>query len=783
MCSDKENPKESGEESANSSSSSSSSSEGDEWGSVRDGFNIDLASSSEEEESGLFIPDPVIQLNHECDKPALLYLSKDELPVGVTVWVLDEEDVECLLHPYWGSTYKHVCNGRLKGILKRHIGEMSFVLFHDDKTEVDFGLTLPRCCLTKNAVEPYESRHVATNVRVLGSFYCNVGPRASGHCPASAARSPRTASQQLYEQLSVLSISSESLPFIGRAHERFLKGAFEEALREVNTVLAAQGGTPIYLDALLLRSRILVFLEQYDKALIDAKQCIALEPEWIRGLLCAARAYCGLGNFEEAGVCIETASKFVHSSTEVRELEAMNAYLYGLQQRLVNSGSSVTLFLDHMYRKCFLVKQNCKSGDVLCREGRPIIAMVSIFGVAPPGRCSVCFRAGAETMEFVSSYRSHPYLSSVNNGSSGSEVCTMSSDANQALFCSRGCQLRASLYAPMETKHREGVSRARDLIKSKMSITIDHYPLEMANMTLRLFFMVISTHRRLSAQRKRTLRGDGLHTIGRDHADPPTTRITVLDSQDPDWTNASSSPAAYIPPPKLSIILALKHLGLYPLVSVHFSNRTHEELSVLYEALTVNFKEESKKVYSKTLFESLYTYVHAHIMPVELDPLPESLCSSVRSSNHQLETLVNRASASKKQKVFYLPFVVGCSGRATAPTILSRAKNIAAVAVCNDKECTIPDRVLFPSDRVLLYHSATEPPRTTKRTCNALVRQVQSVSPDLVSSPPPRQLPRVITDTCDSADSPLLELVVTESLHPMDRVVFPPFTLDLKEWL
>lgn len=631
----------------NNTTNSSSSSSDDEWGTVRGDTRlelIDLARSLRAErgegaaliddmegEETMFIPEPVIQICATGNKPDMPYHTKDQLPVGSRVWVVDEEDVALLMNAHWSTPYLRVCNGKLCGSVVRHSGEMTMVLFHDEGADLDFSLTLPRACLSLAPIEPYESNPCMKR-QLIGSYYSNLGPRAGAGRPAcmKGGRSSEEAEevpsfevyQQYYELVPALRLQVGSAEELFEAEKCFRFEKYNEAISLINSVLErTELAHPHWLDAMLLRSRVYVFQERHEEALADAKACMEVEPRWIRGYLSAARAHSGLGQFAEAGQLLRRAGELLSHSSEIERLKALNRYLDKLQQQLIKTGRPLRLMLDHLYRKLLLLQSDVDAGAVIVAEDTPVLATHSIFGTRIMGRCCVCFRPGAMETDTrdISPVPQPPTVPPLVGSEDPATGPTAPDDASSvplhATFCGHYCRQRSSLFYGMETKYHDGVDKARELMLARGAFSPDPYPLEMTNMTVRLFFMVITTHRRLTAQRRTMhLRPDSSR-MSSAHTDegvaPASTHITPTEESGPIRFPTGS-------PPSVPLDSALQHLGIYPLVSDHVSAHVRNQVRSVYDALTSQLKDEERAMYSYELFGGLFNYVKAYIVPVEL---------------------------------------------------------------------------------------------------------------------------------------------------------------------
>lgn len=811
-------------------SSGGSDGDEDEWGPVRSSnFKMLMGSSGSSDEEGMFIPEPVMQLDHCRQKPLLPYLSKEELKVGSPVWVVDEEDVDTLLKNHFSRSYEMVCNGRKRGTVMRHNGDMTMVSFNDADTGVRCCLTMPRACLSLKPIEPYESGAGRTSTRVLGSYYCNVGPKATG---SSRKRDERTAGnvcQQYYEDMAALAIPKESIGDLAEAQSLFQAGHFDEALAIVNRILpraraevdaaTGKGGaaaaaaehqpgtrSPVafLVDVLVMRSRILLFQGRYVEALVDAELCVALEPKWVRGHLSVARAQSALGGWTQATSSLRAAEALLPASNELDRIAKMTKYLVSIQRRLDSTGHRVLIRLDQMYRKRLVPTVAHAAGDVLCAEVTPILAVTPMLCDHPPGLCSVCFRSGAERMEMVTSTRTNPIactsphaendlaeesdghhppplerqvrpvaspdrrasaaapLPSGHTGSSPTSTTSGSAPPALAYFCSTDCQQRASLYSQLEAKHQEQLDRAKDFIHTRAAVTAEHRPLEIAAMTLRLFYMVVSTHKRLTALQHSYARATSGAQSASSRADP----CAMLDSSKPIDLNAAvmlgwSSPASTT----LPVSSALRHLGLYPLANDMLSPRGREELDLLHATLTADFKEESKKIYTSDLFCNLYNYVNTYVSRVDLPPPGPAAARTTKTPvSAELKGLVNTDRVATW--ALFLPWLVGCTRRAPLAHPQSMdAAGSGAPSAGADSGGDIPDSIgphsVFSIEALLQTDGEAEAQR---RVCGAaasspgLAAAKESNCCVVMASASSKAQPVacVTDDSCDAPVSPIM---------------------------
>ncbi|XQJ29094.1 hypothetical protein NXY56_005131 [Leishmania guyanensis] len=668
--------------------SSPSSSDG-MWGTFTGGeAKLPLCNSNDDDSSSfcdggkdgvLFVPDPIFDLTSLQQKAVMPCLTQDELPLGATVWVVDEEDVATQLACNFSTSYLSVCNGRLSGEIVRHTGQMTLVRFHSKASDLHFSLCLPTSCLSLQPIEPYDSLpHHSDSYGLSSGAYGMLGPRATCRERAGSSGHDGCVGQCLFEAMPAYDFEKVRGTTLEKAQEAFFGGTFEKALRSVNKYIETQPMSPTtssctatdpnsslsiaddtapkaaaLVDALILRSRILVFLERYHEALDDARRCIELEPSWVRGYLSLARAHCGLGQFSEAAAATTNACIILPYSLELERIRELNNHMHYLQSQLRAEKASCFLVLDCYYRKRLFVRTPVPAETLLCAEGTPIVATHSVFvAKEPPHRCPVCFRPFS-TSERPSSSAADP-LSAVLATAALSTPTTAAISTSlpsprgtdvedDVEYCSTECTQRASLYRPLESKHRAPLEEVRSLILSKGAITLNVLPLEMAAMTVRLFLMVVTIHRRLSA--KRRLEDSSRRYL--DSSAPCCSRDKTHTWPEVDAHGSGALSNAHCPSPSPPVRLetSLRRLGVYPLCTEPIASSKLDELKIVYDALTVDFKAEDRATFSYEVFSRLYAYVSAYFTPVEL---------------HSLQSLDSPGGASAPQTVFYLPHYVGC---------------------------------------------------------------------------------------------------------------------------
>ncbi|KAK7201125.1 hypothetical protein NESM_000173300 [Novymonas esmeraldas] len=697
------------EETHTSASSSSSSSSDGMWGTFTggeprlpvcgddddddaDGAGCAGSSGDDGTDGVFFVPEPIFDLTSLQRKAVMPCLGQDELHAGATVWVADEDDVATQLSCHFSAAYPPVCNGRLSGEVVRHTGRMTLVQFRSKASDLHFTLCLPTSCLSLVAIEPYDGEPRRDDGCAMGSgAYGMLGPRAAGRGRAAAGGPAGFVRHCLYEALPAYDCERLRGTRLEAAQEAFFGGSFEKALAAVSdhidaesaampaspssgaapaaetaaALLATSGTAPsksaALVDALVLRSRIFVFLERHREALEDAQRCVLLEPRWVRGYLSLARAHCGVGAFSEAAAATAHACIMLPYSQELERIKDLNSHMHHLQSQLRAERASCYVALDGFYRKRLRTSAALTADTVLCTESTPVVAMHSVFVAKEPAqRCPVCFRPLGFPERRSSSTAdpscSAPTIATATTTTSTTPTTAVSlplslpggTDAEEDVeYCSTECTQRASLYRPLELRHRAALEHVRSLILSKGAVTLNVLPLEMAAMTVRLFLMVVTIHRRLLAKRR-------LEDSSRRPPDSSSPRGGGGGAHDrmrtwPDLDGCSAAALASSqcpsPSPPVSVEASLRRLGVYPLSTEPVPNNKLEELKIVYDVLTTDFKAEDRAIFSSDVFAQLYSYVAAYFTPVDL-------CSRVLPGANAEEPA--------RQTVFFLPQHVGC---------------------------------------------------------------------------------------------------------------------------
>ncbi|GET90849.1 hypothetical protein, conserved [Leishmania tarentolae] len=675
------------EEGRGSRASSSSSSDG-MWGTFTGAeaqlplcVDDDDEAHSSGEDGVLFVPEPVFDLAALQQKAVMPCLTQDQIPPGATVWVVDEDDVATQLTCYFSASYPLVCNGRLSGEVVRHAGQLTLVRFRSKASDLHFTLCLPTSCLSLQPIEPYDSVPHHDNPYALSTgAYGMLGPRAVCREGGEANDNDGVVGHCLFEAMPAYDFQKVRGTTLEKAQDAFFGGTFEKALTSVNeyidayetspvqsvstdadlsATLVSSGGTPSktasLVDALILRSRIFVFLERYQEALVDAQRCVQLEPSWVRGYLSVARAHCGLGQFSEASAAIAHACIILPYSVELERIRELSNHMHYLQSQLRAEKASCYLVLDCYYRKRLCADATVTAETLLCTEATPIVATHSVFvAKEPPHRCPVCFRVfnTSEQPGSVSADRSCAALtpetadalmtSDISPPLSSPGGTDMEEDVE---YCSTECMQRASLYRPLELKHRASLAQVRSLILSKGAATLNVLPLEMAAMTVRLFLMVVTIHRRLTAKRR-------IEDSSRRNPDGEAPgcfldKFRTWPNMDTPVSGALTSlqcPSSS-PPPPVRLETSLRRLGVYPLCTEPIAHKKLDELKIVYDVLTEDFKAEDRAIFSYEVLSQLYAYVSAYFTPVQL---------------HALQASESPRGTTAHQTVFYLPHYVGC---------------------------------------------------------------------------------------------------------------------------
>ncbi|AYU81044.1 hypothetical protein LdCL_300030000 [Leishmania donovani] len=640
----------------------------------------EASSSGDGGEDGvLFVPDPVFDLTSLQQKAVMPCLTQDQLPLGATVWVVDEDDVATQLTCNFSASYPPVCNGRLSGEVVRHTGHMTLVRFRSKASDLYFTLCLPTSCLSLQPIEPYDSvPHHDDSYGIGSGAYGMLGPRAACRGGAETCGSDGFVGHCLFEAMPAYDFEKVRGTTLEKAQEAFFGGIFEKALTSVNEYIDAQPTSPTasastekdpsvslatsgdappkaaaLVDALILRSRIFVFLERYHEALADAQRCVQLEPRWVRGYLSVARAHCGLGQFSEAAAATAHACIILPYSLELERIRELNNHMHYLQSQLRAEKASCYLVLDCYYRKRLCINASVTAETLLCTEATPIVATHSVFvAKEPPHRCPVCFRvfSTAEQPGSVAADLSSAALTpeAANTPPTNDISPPLSSPGGTDIgddveYCSTECTQRASLYRPLELKHRAPLAQVRSLILSKGAVTLNVLPLEMAAMTVRLFLMVVTIHRRLSA--KRRIEDSSRRNLDGEAPCSCHDKMRTWPDVDAHVSSALASSQCPSPSPPLQVETSLRRLGVYPLCTEPIAHNKLDELKIVYDALTADFKAEDRAIFSYEVLSQLYAYVSAYFTPVDLNSLqpPDS-----------------PGGTASHQTVFYLPHYVGC---------------------------------------------------------------------------------------------------------------------------
>ncbi|KPI84097.1 hypothetical protein ABL78_6853 [Leptomonas seymouri] len=655
------------------SSSSSTSSSDSAWDTFRGGepqlarcrLGKEASGDTDDEYSDdgvLFVPEPIFDLRSLQHKPIMPCLSQDQMPIGISVWVVDEDDVATQLQCYFSAAYPPVCNGRLSGTVVRHSGRMTLVCFNQ-ASELRVTLCIPTSCLSLELIEPYESAPQYREPYRLGSgVYGMLGPRAGGRGQTLPAGDTVVVTRYLYEAMPAYDVEKLRGTALEKAQELFFEGSYEKALAAVNEQLAeirsscdAGSSAPrkhstLLVDAFVLRSRLFIFLERYAEALVDAHTSVTLEPQWVRSHLSVARAHCGLGQFIEAAAAISRAYIMLPYSSDLERIKELNCYMQSLQSQLRAEQAGCYLILDGFYRKRLRVNVNTAAGVSLCKEMTPIVATHSVFAAKEPAqRCVVCFRALNTTADGDSEARSvgaasvscsePARMSPTTVGSPALTTPVVTDLEENSMYCSTECVQRASLYRPLEIKHRGALDHIRSMILSKGAVTLNVLPLEMAMMAVRLFLMVVTTHRRLCAKRR-------LGESNQRGAESTRSRGAAEKEVDSHFSSSGMRCSCNLSPsPPVYVETALQRLGVYPLCTEPLKSNKLDELKIVYNVLTADFKTEDRSTFSCELLTQLFSYVNAYFTPVDLNARLPPDASEYPAPHHT---------------VYYLPNYVGC---------------------------------------------------------------------------------------------------------------------------
>lgn len=600
-------PKKRSTSSANSDDESSD----DEWGTINMPNGPLGALKSHSLGSDMFIPEPIICLNATREMPRLQILPADQLPPGSQVWVADQIDVEIILTKHWNPYYEKVSNGRLLGTVIRHSNDMTLVAFEEEAEDVAFSLTLPRSCLCISSAirDPLEKRVDETALLVKSTSYLRLGDvQPTFH---KLNDSPSYIHQMFYEALSVSTINTKECPVLEVAYKNFRAGEFSKVLLALNSLLEAGVYPPRLVDVYLLRSRVFVFQNKYREAFSDAQRCIELEPHGVRGYLSTARALSGLGDFDKAQEMISKALVIVPHSAELEKIMELNSFLSD-QQKVLND-KKLMVSMDHLYRRRIRTLEQIDEGEVILLETMPTIVTSSLFASWPVDRCKKCLKVrdvhaghsnaseddetgSTQSLTVNMSFVSAPFLSS-----SGG-------------YCSEECSQLAKRDNSLREKYRAYIQRGRSKLKSIASLLMDSRHLEIANLTTRIFFIVIQHHKVLLEKYEETVK-----TLSRQYRFGEG------------WEEIDLSPP--------SVDEALRESGFYPLVSGQLGSQVKEVVIQLYETLVEPMTPVEQRYYSSELFISLFRYAHAYYRTLKL---------CVEDCNHVDDSF------------FFIPRFVGC---------------------------------------------------------------------------------------------------------------------------
>ena len=642
----------------------------DEWnftvtnGSVKAGtldtLRDAILSNNGENEGGMFfVPEPVVSLLNDT-KPTMPLLDKEQLPPGTTVWVVDEDDVKLLLKDAWDPPIRVICNGRASGVVQRHNGDLTLVSFVNDSIGMSFAFTLPRPCLSILPIEPYESNHTANKQNALASSFGvgNLGPRAG----RGTARTKEEVNilQQYYEVMVPNIVKCKNV----QDHwDLFVKGKVDAPLTEVtkliqeaeaappiatpegSPLLGSRGssvssgqdsnnssGTLTLKELYCIRSMMRIFAHDATGALEDAMAAIQLNPAWVKGYLRAARAYQGCGKFTLASHMINQTLLLMPHSDDVNRLSDLNNYLRCVNAELELAVPHMGIRLSSSYAKLLMPKRGFQLGEVIFEETDPVLSMASMQNTTPC--CTVCLRTTGLT-EMPTHHVTRPY-------------------------CSQSCFQRATLFSKMElVTHELGLRSATGLIYSKAASSMNMLPLEQARLTMRLFFIVCTTHTRLQSQREQQ------------QVQQSRSIEAVLKT-----FNGSSS--------SVGIEEALQHLGIFPLVSSSIDNKTKDDLTTLCKVLCQGFTPEEASLYNPSLFLGLFSYVSNHVIYAET--------SAAGSESPSSSTSVVKA--------YHLGKLSGCieigSGSGDVPNCEVQVRHPGVLTVVATQEIFKDNRLLRP---------------------------------------------------------------------------------------
>lgn len=555
----------------------SGSNDSDDWGDLTirgEQLNVAMQSivqkfgSSGAEEGMLFVPEPVMSLFNDS-RPQMPLLTQDQLPRGTNVWVTDEDDVKMLLKDNWDGVLKAVCNGRAIGEIIRHsTADLAVVLFESDTLAIKYTFTLPRVCLSIEKVEAYDSPKTrGNNGNATASSFAqsvggvgNLGPRA-GRGTAKTKEEVNILHQH-YETMAsfpVKCVSTEA------AWALLAKGKLTDALAAIEKAIADDTAGEFTKENLCVRSTIHLFSSEWALALKDALEVISINRSWVKGYLRAARAYKAQGKYTLASLMINQSLLLLPHSNEILEVSSMNNFLKSQQEILDKALFYVSIRLNALYLKRFYAKRGFQAGEVLYSEQSDwIIAMPSMFNTAEC--CCVCLSA---------------------NNLQRMNLPTKAEF--QDLFCSTACHQRSTLFFPKEKDDFEvGYRSAMSLVQAKAASSMNMLPLELARMTMRLFFIVCTTHERLVGQER------ALAIIQSNSDGPKPVEVTV------------------------TVDDALVHLGIFPLASTTgMETKTRDDLIVLCNVMCQGFEPKAKLMYTNQLFVRLFAFVSGYALYAE----------------------------------------------------------------------------------------------------------------------------------------------------------------------
>lgn len=488
---------------------------------------------------GLFVPELANVLDASSSKPPMPLLEQAQLPPGQAVWVVDEDDVQMLLKDFWDHAIRPVCNGRLSGTVVKHSGEaLTVVAFADPKGRMSFSFTLPRQCLSVEKIEPYERLKKKNSLGHSIGGVGNLGPRA-GRGTAKTKEDIHHL-QQYYEVITANKIVEALFePVV----ELLDKGKYAKALEAIEAMMEAPDTVSTYRKELLcVRSTIHLYLGNVPSALNDALEVIQINPSWIKGYLRAARAHSASGKFLLANQMINQSLLLLPHCSDISVVSDLNDAL--ISQQMMLKSSSVSLRLDALYTKLLFPKRPFRKDEVLVEELGSIACIASLYSKDP--HCTTCLNRTA-TM-----------------------YASPAKDKRGMLYCSEACQKRSGLFIPGEVDtYAQGFKSAMTLIQNKAASSLNILPLEIAQLTIRLFFMAVALHK-----------GGG-------------------------GSNASQQPTMHN---------ILKDHGVFPFVTSLLDNKTRDDLLVLYKVLTGQFTTAEKDQYPDTFFVQLFVFVSTYIV-------------------------------------------------------------------------------------------------------------------------------------------------------------------------